>query len=101
VNRIIQRIAKSIVVGSLALSASLQIVNIPSAQLQRAVDSLSYPRASERFFEEGRETLEQEIQVLGEGELAASEGKLEIDENLLIELEQQRLRLEETKPELN
>jgi hypothetical protein len=98
VNRIIQRIAKSIVVGSLALSASLQIVDVPSAQFQRAVDSLSYPRASEQFFEEGRETFEQEIQVLDEGGLAASEGKLEIDENLLIELEEQRLRLEEARP---
>ncbi len=45
--------------------------------------SLAFPSASQRFFEEGREQLEREIELLEKRQMVADETILTIDEELL------------------
>lgn len=65
-----------------------------SPDLTQIDAALNYPTAAERFFNEGQQQFEQEVQRLTEPSTATTE-PLHIDESLPATSEQQRLQLEQ------
>lgn len=91
---------------SIAASISLPAVFATAAQAQTfsgVAAGIVYPRASDRFFEEGRDSFERETQRLANPRLAALEGKLAIDEALQRQTEEDLRRREDPRvlPENN
>lgn len=79
---------------AMLISTALVSPNLALAVSPQIGSALNYPNSSERFFNEGQQQFEQELQRLTETPANPSE-LLHIDETLPTTLEQQRLQFEQ------
>ncbi|MBD2461374.1 hypothetical protein H6G89_09975 [Oscillatoria sp. FACHB-1407] len=78
-----------------AIASPALALSISPQALSQINAALSFPNASQRFFNEGQQQLEREIEQLRDAPADASDPLL-IDEDLPETLEQQRLQLEQS-----
>jgi hypothetical protein len=81
-------------IAPLLIPVALTQPSFASPSLTQIDAALNYPTAAERFFNEGQQQFEEEIQRLSEPSPNPTE-TLQIDESLLDTSEQQRLQLEQ------
>ncbi|MBD1871626.1 hypothetical protein H6F95_30865 [Cyanobacteria bacterium FACHB-471] len=80
-------------IATILISTALTQPSFASPDLTQINAALNYPTAAERFFNEGQQQFEQEVQRLSEPSNTTE--ALQIDGNLPDTSEQQRLQLEQ------
>lgn len=93
-NLIIRQSLLGMAIAILLIPTALIAPSLASSDFTQIDAALNYPTAAERFFNEGQQQFEQEVQRLSEPSTATTE-PLHIDEGLPATSEQQRLQLEQ------
>jgi hypothetical protein len=93
-NLTIQPNLLGVAIATILIPTALTQPSLASPDLTQINAALNYPTAAERFFNEGQQQFEQEVQRLSEPSSNPTE-TLEIDESLPGTSEQQRLQLEQ------
>jgi len=91
---LIQHSLMGVAIATLSVSTFFASPGLASSTLTQIDAALNYPTAAERFFDEGQQQFEQEVQRLSEPSPNTTE-TLRLDESLLDTSQQQRLRLEQ------
>ncbi|MGF1535857.1 MAG: hypothetical protein ACFB4J_05135 [Elainellaceae cyanobacterium] len=75
--------ASSSLVGLASAEAQASPLSLSNQDLQTITSALAFPTSSERFFTEGRERFEREIQAFQQGSAAQTAELLTVDPTLL------------------